>query len=72
MTKRQYENIIREDFYRLLGFPLIILVSLYIIAIILQMFLKMNYDYFPILFTGIGGVPFLIFYYKREIQKYLR
>jgi len=31
--------------------------------------LGLNNETFKLVFTGIGGVPFLIYYYKKEIEK---
>ena len=70
MSQRQLENVFREDWYRFVVFPIIVLVGLYVVAAILDVFLKTNYEHFPILFTAIGGIPFLIYYYRGEIQRH--
>lgn len=68
MSQRKYEDIIREDYYRFVVRPAIVLVGIYIVSVLLQTFLNINYEYFEIIFTGIGGVPYLIYYYKKELR----
>ena len=66
-SRRQYENIVREDGYRFVVKPVIAIIGIYIVSIILQTIMELSWEPFPYIFTGIGGIPYLIFYYKKEL-----
>ena len=40
---------------------------MYIVSVILQTIMHIEWEVFPYIFTGIGGIPYLIFYYKKEL-----
>lgn len=68
MSQKNYDDRVREDIYRFIVNPMIVLLGIYIVSALLQDFLKIHYEYFGVIFTGIGGVPYLIYYYKRELK----
>lgn len=68
MSQREYNDTLREDKYRFIVYPMLVLVGIFIVSALLQDFLKIHYEYFGVIFTGIGGVPYLIYYYKRELK----
>ena len=67
MSQREYEDTVREDIYRFIVRPMIVLIGIYIVSMLLEMFLDIDYEYFKIIFTGIGGIPYLIYYYRKEL-----
>jgi len=67
MSQRRYEDTVREDWYRFVVKPVTVLIGIYIVSVLLQAFLNVNHEYFNIIFTGIGGIPFLIYYYRKEL-----
>ena len=68
MSQQEYEDRVRDDIYRFIVRPLIVLIGIYIVSVLLETFLNVHYEYFEIIFTGIGGIPFLIYYYRRELK----
>ena len=68
LTQREYENLAREDWYRFAVKPVTIILGIFIVSVILEAILNIN-GIFKWIFTGIGGVPYLIWYYKRELKK---
>jgi len=58
-----------KDIYRFIVKPMIILLGIYIVSVLVDSMLGLNNETFKLVFTGIGGVPFLIYYYKKEIEK---
>ncbi len=69
LTEKQYLNVARNDWYRFVVKPVMILFGLYIVASLLKIFFKIDYELFPALFTGIGGLGYLIYYFKKELKK---
>ena len=67
MSQREYEDTIRDDIYRFIVRPTIVLIGVYVVSMLLEMFLDIDYEYFKIIFTGIGGIPYLIYYYRKEL-----
>ena len=67
-SKRQYENIAREDWYRFAVKPATAILGIFIVSAILQAIMKISWEPFPIIFTGIGGIPYLVYYYKKELK----
>jgi len=67
-SRRQYEHVAREDWYRFAVKPAMVLIGMYIVSILLKAFLDIGWEPFPMLFTGVGGIPFLIYYYKKELN----
>ena len=68
ISQREYDAKVREDIYRFIVNPMLVLVGIYIVSVLLQSFLKVQNEYFGIIFTGIGGIPYLIYYYKKELS----
>lgn len=68
LSQKAYDDKVREDIYRFIVSPMIVLVGIYIVSALLQSFLKIQYEYFGVIFTGIGGIPYLIYYYKKELN----
>lgn len=66
-SQRQYENVARKDWYRFAVKPAMVILGIYIVSAILQTVMDIAWEPFPIIFTGIGGIPFLIYYYKKEL-----
>lgn len=67
MPQQEYEDAVNDDVYRFIVRPIIPLFGIYIVSTLLEIFLDMNYEYFKIIFTGIGGIPYLIYYYRKEL-----
>ena len=67
LSQRDYENIAREDWYRFAVKPAMVLFGIYVVSVILQTIMHISWEVFPYIFTGIGGIPYLIFYYKKEL-----
>jgi hypothetical protein len=54
----------------LIVIPVIIMLGLYITGAVVDSMLQTNIT-FKILFAGVGGIPFLIYYYKKKISEYM-
>lgn len=57
-----------EDF---IVIPVIALLGIYIVALLVDSMLHVNNQTFVLIFTGVGGVPFLIVYFKKKIGQYM-
>lgn len=68
LSQQEYEDRVRDDIYRFIVRPMIVLIGIYFVSVLLETFLNVHYEYFRIIFTGIGGIPFLIYYYRRELK----
>lgn len=49
--------------------PAIVLIGLYVTASIIDSMFQLNNQTFRIIFTGVGGVPFFIYYFKRKMSE---
>lgn len=49
--------------------PVIVLIGLYVTASVIDSMLHLNNETFKIIFTGVGGVPFFIYYFKRKMSE---
>lgn len=49
--------------------PVIVLIGLYVTASVIDSMLQLNNETFRIIFTGVGGVPFFIYYFKRKMSE---
>jgi hypothetical protein len=49
--------------------PAIVLIGLYVTATIIDALLQLNNQTFRIIFTGVGGVPFFIYYFRRKMSQ---
>ncbi len=49
--------------------PVIVLIGLYVTASVIDSMLQLNNETFKIIFTGVGGVPFFIYYFKRKMSE---
>lgn len=47
--------------------PVIVLIGLYVTASVIDSMLQLNNQTFRIIFTGVGGIPFFIYYFKRKM-----
>ena len=56
-----------KDVCRLLVFPLVVIVLMYVMSSIVDSILGLNSQIFRTVFTVIEGIPLLIFYYNREL-----
>lgn len=68
ISQKRYENVVREDVYIFIVKPMIVLIGIYIVSALLEGFLNVKFEYFKVIFTGIGGIPYLIHYYKKELD----
>jgi len=57
-----------EDF---IVIPFVALLGIYITAVLLDSMLQINNVMFRIIFGGVGGVSFIIYYFKRKISEYM-
>jgi len=65
MPKSKVETAI-EDFVVI---PLIILIGLYATASVIDAMLHLNNETFKIIFSGVGGVGYFIYYFKRKMSE---
>ena len=49
--------------------PIVVLIGLYVTAAIIDSFLHLNNETFKLIFTGVGGVGFFIYYFKRKMSE---
>jgi hypothetical protein len=49
--------------------PAIVLIGLYVTASIIDSMLQLNSQTFKIIFTGVGGIPFFIYYFKKKMSE---
>jgi len=49
--------------------PLIVLIGIYVTASVIDSMLQLNNETFRIIFTGVGGVGFFIYYFKRKLSE---
>jgi len=49
--------------------PVIVLIGLYVTASIIDSMLHLNNETFKIIFTGVGGIGFFIYYFKRKMSE---
>ena len=68
MKQKEYEEAVRELGFKFMVKPSIILIGMAVIGSIVDSFLKTQ-NTFAIIFAGVGGIAFLIDYYKKEIKK---
>ena len=61
MSQQEYEDTVRDDIYRFIVRPVVVLIAISVVSVFLEIFLDINYEYFKIIFTGIGGIPYLIY-----------
>jgi len=57
-----------EDF---IVIPAVVLIGLYVTAVIIDSMLQLNNQTFRIIFTGVGGIPFFIYYFRRKMSEYM-
>ncbi len=55
-----------KDFFVI---PIIAIIGIYATASVIDSLLYLNNETFRIIFTGIGGVPFFIFYFKKKLSE---
>jgi hypothetical protein len=48
-------------------FPLVVIIGIYVVSSVADSLLGLNNEAFRMGFTGLGGIPFLVYYYKREL-----
>lgn len=57
-----------EDF---IVIPFVALLGIYMTAAVIDSMLQINNVMFRVIFSGVGGVPFIIYYFKRKISEYM-
>lgn len=65
MSEREYQNRMREIIFRYLAAPAVILISMAVIGSIIDSFTHTT-GTFGTIFSIVGGVPGIAFYYYRE------
>ncbi len=65
----QKEDRVDEAVKDFIVIPAIVLIGLYVTASIIDSMLQLNNQTFRIIFTGVGGVPFFIYYFKKKMSK---
>jgi len=65
MPKRKVDKVI-EDFVVI---PVIVLIGLYVTASVIDSMLHLNNETFKIIFTGVGGVSFFIYYFRGKMSE---
>lgn len=63
------ENRIDKAIADFIVIPAIVLIGLYVTAAIIDSMLQLNNETFKILFTAVGGVPALAYYFKRKMSE---
>jgi len=53
----------------LIVIPVVIVLGLFITGAVVDSMLQTTYT-FKILFAGVGGIPFLIYYFRKKISEY--
>lgn len=67
MTGNRVDRAIED----LIVIPLVVLLGIYITAAFIDSMLQINNVMFRVIFSGVGGVPFIIYYFKRKISEYM-
>jgi len=69
MSRRQKE---RENkaIWDFIVLPMIVLLGLYIVASLVDSMLQLNNQTFRALFTAVGGIPTLVYYYRTKLTEY--
>jgi len=57
-----------EDF---IAIPMVALLGIYIVSALIDSMLGINNETFKIVFTAIGGIPFIAYYFKKKIKQYM-
>lgn len=70
MSERQYQDRMREIIFIFLGAPAVILIGMAVIGGIIDSFLKAS-NTFAYLFSVIGGIPAIGFYFYREWKRFI-
>jgi hypothetical protein len=68
LSERDYDDAVRSIVFRYAVKPGAILLCIFVVCAILQSLLHITWEPFPYMFTGIGGIPALIVYFKREFS----
>ena len=55
-----------EDF---IVMPVIVLVGIYVVSALIDSMLQINSSTFRVIFTGVGGIPFFVYYFKKKLSK---
>lgn len=67
MPKSRVDKAI-EDF---IVIPFVVLIGIYITSVVIDSMLQLNNQTFKVIFTGVGGIPFVIYYFRRKISEYM-
>jgi len=51
--------------------PMVALLGIYITSVLIDSMLQINNQTFVIIFTAIGGIPFIALYFKKKISQYM-
>lgn len=63
------ENRVDKAITDFIVIPVVVLIGLYVTASVIDSMLQLNNQTFRIIFTGVGGVPFFIYYFKRKMSE---
>ena len=63
------EDQVSEVIVTFIAIPLILIISLYLVACAIAPLVDLNNQTFRVIFTLAGGVPTLFFYQKNQIRK---
>lgn len=63
------ENRVDKAITDFIVIPVVVLIGLYVTASVIDSMLQLNNQTFRIIFTGVGGVPFFIYYFKRRMSE---
>lgn len=70
MSKKEYENKFREIVFLFFAAPAVILIGMFAVGAIIDNFTHASQS-FAYLFSGIGGIPAIAYYYVREWKKFI-
>jgi len=71
LSERQMNERYDGEVYRFMVFPLIVIIGIYVVSSVADLILGLNNETFRMVFTGVGGIPFLFCYYNRELARAL-
>ncbi len=64
MTQKAYEEVVRYWYFKLIVFPLLLCVGIYVAGILIESFFNIQLGVAKKIFVGIGGVGYFIWYFK--------
>jgi len=64
------ENKVEKAIWNFIAIPVTVLLWLYLTASLIDSMLQLNIEAFEVIFIVVGGVPILIYYFKRKCPSY--